>query len=427
MSAYEPPIEMPMIFDADEFSQTTTNSSTSSGSGNNNNNNNSSSLLTSNNNWSGSNQFARIPTTTATNTASNTNEFATVAYISSVANNVIGEVKMIASTSLPSKSWLWCDGGLYSTSDYPDLYKVIGQTYGPYMYNPTTNGIVSTTTNVSNTINISQRNVTSSNYVTAGTVTVKNNTLGGSITVSIPVQLNTALTTQTAYAGSAALNLYNNITNNVTLNIYKNNTLFQTVVPSIVAGGVQNTKSFSGVTFGPTTSTLTENTSSFMCTYQAIFFPSLNNDQIDTYDYGLSIELNSFLTTTTPGNFYNLSIYNEIVVNPTTFQPPVFSNYNINDWKLGGPPQRISSAPLQSGFIAASLIFTSPALTPAYFYVPNLCKKAPLGADATSALTTTFEGSSVYTGGSRVLKTNQLPSHSHTLGSGVLSSSGGNN
>jgi hypothetical protein len=50
---------------------------------------NTASLLTSNNTWSGTNQFTKIPTTTATNTATNTKEFATIAYITSVASNYL--------------------------------------------------------------------------------------------------------------------------------------------------------------------------------------------------------------------------------------------------------------------------------------------------------------------------------------------------
>lgn len=43
---------------------------------------------------------------------------------------IIGQVIMVARTSLPSANWLWCDGTSYSTSQYAELFSIIGYTYG---------------------------------------------------------------------------------------------------------------------------------------------------------------------------------------------------------------------------------------------------------------------------------------------------------
>jgi microcystin-dependent protein len=43
---------------------------------------------------------------------------------------IIGQVIMVARTSLPSTNWLWCDGSSYSTSQYAELFATIGYTYG---------------------------------------------------------------------------------------------------------------------------------------------------------------------------------------------------------------------------------------------------------------------------------------------------------
>jgi microcystin-dependent protein len=42
---------------------------------------------------------------------------------------IIGQVIMVARTSLPSTNWLWCDGTSYSTSQYAELFATIGYTY----------------------------------------------------------------------------------------------------------------------------------------------------------------------------------------------------------------------------------------------------------------------------------------------------------
>jgi len=44
--------------------------------------------------------------------------------------NIIGEIIAYQGTSLPSANWLWCDGTLYDTTLYSDLFDVIGYNYG---------------------------------------------------------------------------------------------------------------------------------------------------------------------------------------------------------------------------------------------------------------------------------------------------------
>lgn len=48
------------------------------------------------------------------------------------ANNqrIIGQVIMVARTTLPSANWLFCDGTSYGTSQYAELFSIIGYTYG---------------------------------------------------------------------------------------------------------------------------------------------------------------------------------------------------------------------------------------------------------------------------------------------------------
>jgi microcystin-dependent protein len=43
---------------------------------------------------------------------------------------IIGQVIMVARTTLPSSNWLFCDGTAYDTAQYGELFSVIGYTYG---------------------------------------------------------------------------------------------------------------------------------------------------------------------------------------------------------------------------------------------------------------------------------------------------------
>jgi microcystin-dependent protein len=55
----------------------------------------------------------------------------TLTSATSTANQrIIGQVIMVARTSLPSANWLWCDGTSYATSQYATLFSIIGYTYG---------------------------------------------------------------------------------------------------------------------------------------------------------------------------------------------------------------------------------------------------------------------------------------------------------
>jgi len=44
--------------------------------------------------------------------------------------SLIGQIKMVARTTLPSINWKWCDGSLLDKNLYPDLYDLIAYTYG---------------------------------------------------------------------------------------------------------------------------------------------------------------------------------------------------------------------------------------------------------------------------------------------------------
>ena len=44
--------------------------------------------------------------------------------------SVIGQIKMVARTTLPSINWMWCDGTILDKNLYPDLYDLITYTYG---------------------------------------------------------------------------------------------------------------------------------------------------------------------------------------------------------------------------------------------------------------------------------------------------------
>jgi microcystin-dependent protein len=56
-----------------------------------------------------------ILTTTTTNTTS---------------SSILGQISMVARKSLPSIKYLWCDGSSYSQTQYPNLFAIIGYTYG---------------------------------------------------------------------------------------------------------------------------------------------------------------------------------------------------------------------------------------------------------------------------------------------------------
>jgi len=43
---------------------------------------------------------------------------------------IIGQVIMVARTTLPSANWLFCDGTSYDTAQYAELFSIIGYTYG---------------------------------------------------------------------------------------------------------------------------------------------------------------------------------------------------------------------------------------------------------------------------------------------------------
>ena len=60
--------------------------------------------------------------TTIRNTSTSTSSFTT--------NTIIGQIVMVARTTLPSSNYLWCDGGTYNAFDYPVLFSLINYTYG---------------------------------------------------------------------------------------------------------------------------------------------------------------------------------------------------------------------------------------------------------------------------------------------------------
>jgi microcystin-dependent protein len=43
---------------------------------------------------------------------------------------ILGQIVMVARTTLPSPDYVWCDGNSYPTSFYPSLFALIGYTYG---------------------------------------------------------------------------------------------------------------------------------------------------------------------------------------------------------------------------------------------------------------------------------------------------------
>jgi len=43
---------------------------------------------------------------------------------------IVGEIIIVARTTLPSADWLWCDGRTYLATSYPDLFTAIGYNYG---------------------------------------------------------------------------------------------------------------------------------------------------------------------------------------------------------------------------------------------------------------------------------------------------------
>jgi microcystin-dependent protein len=45
-------------------------------------------------------------------------------------SSILGQVIMVARTTLPSANFLWCDGSAYPTAEYPSLFALIGYTYG---------------------------------------------------------------------------------------------------------------------------------------------------------------------------------------------------------------------------------------------------------------------------------------------------------
>lgn len=59
---------------------------------------------------------------------STTTTSATTTTISTTA--ILGQILMVARTTLPSSNFLWCDGGSYLTTAYPSLFAIIGYNYG---------------------------------------------------------------------------------------------------------------------------------------------------------------------------------------------------------------------------------------------------------------------------------------------------------
>ena len=45
-------------------------------------------------------------------------------------SSILGQILMVARTTLPSSNFLWCDGSSYPTTQYPSLFALIGYFYG---------------------------------------------------------------------------------------------------------------------------------------------------------------------------------------------------------------------------------------------------------------------------------------------------------
>jgi microcystin-dependent protein len=340
----------------------------------------------------------------------------------------IGEIKTIASTQLPNSKWAWCDGSAFEPSLFPNLFAVIGYSYGQKTTpNPITSSSITsyqagyTTPSLSTTV----KTTTYSGYFQAGSMTL-NKCEGGSVSVTIPLDYSLVLNyTRNLFGSVGSFNINTAITA-VTAMVYKNGAPFSpaSYIPTQANGGVDSITVTSGTVYFPPRYDyiISSTATTFMANYSFSFTPSVNTSGSDTYTYGLSLTLTTSLTN--ENNFSNitsLSTTNSIFINNSTY---TLENI-ITSSEITYQVPAIFTTSQPTGWTANTMIFTP--VTFSEFLLPDLRTRSQVGADSNTSLTTTYQGSSIYSGGSRTMTESQLPPHKHTSDGRYIGNDGNNN
>ena len=179
-----------------------------------------------------------------------------------------------------------------------------------------------------------------------------------------------------------------------TYEVYKDAVLFDTGIADLASGGV------SPLTYSisHTSTPITFNGDAPIGNFSMSFKPSVQ-PTASTYTIKLVLTYSNSGNVLGGSNGWGSTI--GMLSNSTTS----VATYSIS----GGTFAYTSATP--TGYAVESATWNGAT----YFDVPNLCGKSPVGSDTTANIGTTYAGSSVVSGGNRVMTSNQLATHSHSI------------
>jgi microcystin-dependent protein len=313
-----------------------------------------------------------------------------------ISTKIVGEIIAYQGTTLPSANWLWCDGTGYDSLLYSDLFAVIGYSYGTFIDPDPASSSTSAGTDITYSPQLNTTKTiptgTNSSSELFWTIVIPSNTSSGSpnnYTLSTPVS--TTFTGSFSPFGVATLQI--NLSVVATYEVYKDGNLFDTGTASLASGGV-NPLVYS---VSNNTTPITFNGSSPIGNYIMSFTPSVQPTS-STYTIKLILTYSSSGSdtgSTSWGSTIGMLCNSTTSTQTSSVSAGTFT-YN-------------SATP--SGYAVASATWNGAS----YFEVPNLCSKTPVGSDTTANIGTTYAGSSVVSGGNRVMSINQLATHSHSI------------
>jgi microcystin-dependent protein len=316
-----------------------------------------------------------------------------------ISTKIVGEIIAYQGTTLPSSNWLWCDGAGYDALVYTDLFAVIGYSYGistdPDPASSSTSGgadlIFSPDLNTGNTI---PYEVNTNQVKQFWTIVIPSNTATGTpnnYTLTTPVSV--VFTGSFSPFGIAQLKI-NFLVVSATFEVFKDGILFTTGTANLASGGVNplNYEIYN------TTSSATFNGSSPIGNYSMTFTPT-NQPTSATYTIKLVLTYSSNGNVVGGSSGWGSTQYIECNSTTTTQTSSVSAGSFLYN----------SATP--TGYEVASATWNGAT----YFDVPDLSGKTPVGSDTTANIGTTYAGSSVVSGGNRIMSANQLATHSHSI------------
>jgi microcystin-dependent protein len=315
-----------------------------------------------------------------------------------ISTKIVGEIIAYQGTTLPSSNWLWCDGTGYLSALYTTLFDVIGYNYGQSaVANPSSSSTSSgADLNINPDVSVTKLDTSNTINSTATqfwTIVIPSNSNGGG-TFNLNTPLEIYGGANFLPFGSATLTGITTI-DSVFFDVYKDGVLHSILTATANTGTTPVVFTQSG-----NNATSISVFDTYYGNYNANFSPDL---QSTTATYTFFVRCNYTLSSSVSGGSTSWTITLQPLCNTTLSNRTgsVVSGVGTFTW----------TSVLNTNYTAVSATWTGFPL----FNVPNLSGKTPVGTDNTANIGTTYGGSSVVSGGNRVMSANQLATHSHSI------------